>query len=519
MMLNFRALQTPSDDGEILIEPAFDLLGDLARQNRARLAEASGALAGAGWAALRRHTRRMLNIPDDAVVIMTGHQPEFIHAGVWAKHVVAQQLAETLDGVAVNLVVDNDVPKAAALAIPGVSADGRINLQHVPFAEWPAGWPYESLPALGREAIERIAGEVARCMGSAYAASMMPTYLAALREAGAPDYVTQAVAGRRAVEASFGVSLQDRRASAVWGGPILADWLRRPRAFAEAYNAALDAYRREQNVRSPNRPIPSLRIQDGRVELPVWAYGPGEPRQRLFVEPAEDEVRIFAEDVLIGRVAMALLADPVAGGTAIQTVCRKALRPRALALTLWARLLACDLFIHGIGGAKYDRITDTIIRSYYGLEPPAMACVSATLRLPLPRTPVSAADRFAAQRRVRDVFFQPDRWAMDVPEAAPLLAERRSAIERSDALRQTNGRNRPARREIFDRIRAVNARLVELRPEIVAEAQQALARLDVRQRNDRIATGRDYFFALLPREKLESLCRRLRAVGNGRAVL
>ena len=36
-------------------------------------------------------------------------------------------------------------------------------------------------------------------------------------------------------------------------------------------------------------------------------------------------------------------------------------------LTLWARLLLCDLFIHGIGGAQYDRVTDLIVENYFGV--------------------------------------------------------------------------------------------------------------------------------------------------------
>ena len=47
------------------------------------------------------------------------------------------------------------------------------------------------------------------------------------------------------------------------------------------------------------------------------------------------------------------------------------LRPRALTLTLFARLCLGDFFIHGIGGGKYDEVTDAIIRDYFGVEPPA----------------------------------------------------------------------------------------------------------------------------------------------------
>ena len=40
------------------------------------------------------------------------------------------------------------------------------------------------------------------------------------------------------------------------------------------------------------------------------------------------------------------------------------MRTRALATTLFARLLLADVFIHGIGGAKYDQVTDEICEDF-----------------------------------------------------------------------------------------------------------------------------------------------------------
>ena len=61
------------------------------------------------------------------------------------------------------------------------------------------------------------------------------------------------------------------------------------------------------------------------------------------------------------------------------------IRPRALITTMYARLFLSDLFIHGIGGAKYDELTDAIIRRFFGIEPPAYMTVTGTVRLPIPR--------------------------------------------------------------------------------------------------------------------------------------
>src|SRR5262249_59771978 len=57
------------------------------------------------------------------------------------------------------------------------------------------------------------------------------------------------------------------------------------------------------------------------------------------------------------------------------------LRTRALTTTMFARLVLGDLFVHGIGGAKYDELGDEIDRAFFGFEPPAFLTLSMTLWL------------------------------------------------------------------------------------------------------------------------------------------
>ncbi|MGB9623723.1 MAG: hypothetical protein ACPMAQ_02580 [Phycisphaerae bacterium] len=511
-MLNFQALRTPADDGAILIEPAAQELRALVEENQARLASYPGGIGGTDWATLRRQTRAAIGADKHTPVIMTGHQPEFIHPGVWAKHIVADRLARALEGAAVNLVVDNDVPKTLALAVPVATTDGII-VHQVAFVEKGAGLPYEFLPGLDARMCRQVRERIAALLADAYDASAMPAFFEGFCTAQDGGLAGQMAAGRTAVERIFDVRLHDVRVSRVWGGLMPADWIRRPREFAASYNQALAEYRREEGIRDADRPIPDLHIDGSRVELPLWVCAAGSPRQRLYVEQAAGRIHFFAGTEPAGTIATDDLDDGERFARFLHAVGGRVIRPRALALTLWARLLACDLFIHGIGGAKYDRITDRIIRSYYGVEPPAMACVSATLRLPLPRSPVSRADLFAARRRVRDVRYQPERWAADIPEALPLLAERLHAIEESERLRRdTDGRrDHSARREVFERLRGLNARLLALRPTVADEARAELERLEHMARQDRIATGREYFFALFPRMKLARLCDNLPA--------
>ena len=45
----------------------------------------------------------------------------------------------------------------------------------------------------------------------------------------------------------------------------------------------------------------------------------------------------------------------------------EALAPRAFLMTAIARLACCDLFIHGTGGERYERVTEAWVARWLGL--------------------------------------------------------------------------------------------------------------------------------------------------------
>jgi hypothetical protein len=107
-------------------------------------------------------------------------------------------------------------------------------------------------------------------------------------------------------------------------------------------------------------------------------------------------------------------------------------RSRALITTLWARLVLGDLFLHGIGGAKYDQVTDAVIDRFFGLVPPGYLVLSATLLLPIPRQRSGAEEARAIERRLRDLDWHPET-AIDgaqCPARCPELPELLAAKSR-----------------------------------------------------------------------------------------
>ena len=53
-------------------------------------------------------------------------------------------------------------------------------------------------------------------------------------------------------------------------------------------------------------------------------------------------------------------------------------RPRAVVTTMFSRLVLSDIFLHGVGGARYDRLTDVIIERFFGIPAPGFVVASAT---------------------------------------------------------------------------------------------------------------------------------------------
>ena len=189
-------------------------------------------------------------------------------------------------------------------------------------------------------------------------------------------------------------------------------------------------------------------------------------------------------------------------------------RPRALTLTLWARLFVADLFIHGIGGAKYDRITDALIRDYFGVTPPAMACVSATMRLDLPRHDATADRVREARCRLRDLRYNPQRHIAVDGETAGLLRQRAEAVALSRSLRSEHPTEHARRRPAFETIRKLNDRVLALRPQVTERLEREVWEIERHAQENAIAERRDFFFALFSREVLEMLITRLPGAGD-----
>lgn len=505
-------LHAPSEQGECLVAPSASRLSAAVEYNRKLFAQYQFEVAGLPFATVRDMVRSQIGGDDvriDQPFIATGHQPDFFHAGVWAKHIVARRLADAVGGAAFDLIVDHDAPKQHSIAVPTID-DELAHVIDVAYANAPSEHPFEFISKSSDQQTQQLIERMREAMGDRYDSSLLPEFFNAYQSADG-DWVDQALSARKAVEASMGIQLIQRRTSRYWYSPLLAELLLSAESFANTYNQILAGEDPGEDVHEPDRSVATLERINGAIELPLWINHPGEPRHRLFVAKENSKTHLFAETQRVATFDDARIKDWPSFEADLHQLSPWGIRPKALILTMWARLFWADIFIHGIGGAKYDRLTDRLIQCYFGVEPPVMACVSATLRMSLPRTGATEKQIDDATRSLRDIKFNPHRYITHAKLAA-IQSEKETLIAESQRLRRDDRYNRRERTAVFNRIRELNSLANSLQPNRIAELRQQRDRISRAIAADAIADRRDYFFAMHDRSDLQHLLENLPGV-------
>ena len=402
----YRRYRAPQGNGEILCDPSWSSLPNLLQENRAQLAAHELQIGDRQFTQLRtdaresllleaaRHTAKYSDPPSppaaDTPLVLTGHQPGLHHPGVWLKNFAAARLAEQTGGVAVNLIIDSDLCRTTAVSLPIGTVD-QPRLVNVAYDQVQQAQPFEE-----RAIID---AETWRSFGARACAALAPLVPHPLLESwwennarpdGTENLGTVLARARHRLEQSWGIATLEVPLSAVCQTEpfrqFMAHILLRCETFREAYNLALAGYRRAHRLRSAAQPIPDLAMEDQWCETPFWMWSSEKPVRRALY------LRSTAAGIEISDLQgwSASLAEPAAGSAESLVAWILALeqqgvklRSRALVTTMFARLLLGDLFIHGIGGAKYDQVTDEIVERFFGIVPPPHTTITGTLHLPI----------------------------------------------------------------------------------------------------------------------------------------
>jgi hypothetical protein len=521
-------LQVPEEDGGALIEPPFNQVPELVAENlrlRERydydlqgrsLAEISALGREELLAAARRWTivyRDVAGTPQDAAstgpIFLAGHQPQMFHPGVWFKNFVLGELSARHGATAINLIVDGDLPGDASLTVPCGSVAAPY-FAAVPFDRPDPNVPYEERRIEDRQLFARFGQQVIDRMTGLVSDPLMRQYWPMVqRRARDTDNLGACIAqARHQLEGAWGLQTLEvpeswlcRGAAFSWFAVHLLASLPR---FRRLYNEAVREYRRVHHLRSLSHPAPELAADGTWLEAPLWIWTADNPhRRRLFAKPSAREIILSDRESWQARLPLQAEGD---AGQAVERLQELQggsvrIRPRALVTTLWARLALGDLFIHGIGGAKYDWVTDLLMERFFGISPLRFLVVSATLHLPIPGSGLTPRDARAIKQELRAMTYHPERFVgMLEGRLAELVAAKRRWIETPETPQNARQRHQ-AIREINETLQPA---LSERRRQL-ADRQAEISR---RLRAESILASREYAFCLYPEATLRAFLAR-----------
>jgi hypothetical protein len=528
-IVKFREYRAPRQHGERFVEPAFAEVPAVIAANRQVL-----AAHGDPFDSLRRRARTELidsalqytsayrdvswfEVGDwqERDIIMAGHQPALFHPGVWFKNFALSHLAGQTGSVAVNLVIDNDVASSSSVRIPTIDPTTRLaRYQVVAYDTGGGGVPYEQTTIRDRAVFDHFDQAVLQAIRPLVADPCVTSLWGHAKNAIARCGVAGCALAqaRHGLEGELGLQTLELPMGVVCRSAAFAEFVlsiltELPR-FITCYNEAAGLYRKAHGIRSSAHPVPNLDVDDEWFEAPLWIYGNEAPqREPAWVKLSGDYLvisdrkqRELKVDIRFPKLAAEQLASLVSPNFK--------LRPRALLTTMYARLVLSDLFLHGIGGGKYDQLGDMIIRSFFAIEPPAFMVISATVQLPGMSGMAQDAgfggrpnEVRQLKRSIRDSIYQPELFAKQHALSAELLNRKQVLLARVPP----RGERRAWHHELVNVNKSLSAELTELRVSLQTE----LAKAGQRAFSKSLLASREHPFCIFPIDYLTETYRDL----------
>lgn len=513
-----RRYEAPRQTGERFVNPAPVDWDALWLENDARVANLPPLVAGWREAARREfraaalnHTRQYRDADATVAhldrVVLAGHQPSLFHPGVWYKNFLLDQLAHRFAACPVQLIIDNDLYRQSAIRVPS-GAPEHPRVEYIPFDRLDQTIPFEraavSDESLFRTFGSRVAQQIRPMIDRPLIQSYWPCVQDQYRRT---ENVGLALSSARNIlESDHGLKNLELPLSHLGRTrtfhQFIAHLIARGPEFAQLHNAVVNECRRRRRLRSANHPVPNLAVSPDAIEVPLWVWSKTAPaRKRLYMREVGGKFTVFDRDSFTTRASnedalveqlMRLEADGVS------------VRPRALVTTMYARLILSDLFIHGIGGASYDEVTDDIIRRFFSAEPPRFLTATATFHLPVDAPDVDRHSLIQFDADFRSMRFHPENYVdSSAAETRQWILEKRDWISRQR--RDANLKQR------HDAIERINERLYALLANRLNALRQRRTALVDEIQTSVILKSREYSFTLFP----PSLVEQLQALARG----
>lgn len=372
-------------------------------------------------------------------LLLSGHQPELFHPGVWYKNFLLAEASRLVQGVGINLLVDQDLVKTNAILVP-VDHGDRTGVTRVSVDYGGVGLPHEER-AIGQPSVwqsfpARVREVAVPWVSTDWMETLWPIITKRHEQLGKLGYAISAA--RHEVEMDHGAKNLEVPLSSICETIHFAQFifriLDRLEVFAQGYNQVLREYRLGYHIKGNQRPMPDLAKLGDWHELPFWVWSARQPwRQRLWVRRIATGWELGSslgegQPTDAWRLSLARRDATEVLAQLPQTEIR--LRPRALMTTLYSRGVLSQSFLHGLGGGLYDQMTDRLARLVWGVTLPNYLLATGTFPLVhIPERLTPEAHR-SLQQRLRVLQYAPERDSSFAAAHPDWIAEKWALLDR-----------------------------------------------------------------------------------------
>ena len=463
-------------------------------------------------------------------IIQSGHQPVFFHPGIWIKNIFLNELLKSplLDkSLGLNIILDNDICKDLNLSLPVLSSNSNLKLEKINFlsSTLTPNLPFEEYPYPSLELVSKFTQDIiyklnpmesenkdilnnfknfARCLENSFCFFNQKCSRGTLGE-----FLNLA---RRLYEKEIEPTYLEIPFSQICDSDgflsFFLEIIKNIKSFSEIYNKKLDEYRKLFKIRNRAHPSPNLMIKENLTEVPFWIWREGDQRRKIFILREEGRNYLYSDSS--GKIFL-MEKTNLKSLFSIKRILKEKklkIRPKALLLTLYNRLFISDLFIHGLGGAKYDLVTDEIIREFFKVEPPHFLVVSCTLYLDFKSSLGTSDSKISAlKKKIRDLEFNPERYVDELSltkkEEIQIgkLAEKKTAL-----IKKIKGvLTSVEKRKISEEIKAINNFMLEKVRPLKYELNKKLEDKEEKMKQSEVYTFREFPYCFFSAKTLQNL--------------
>ena len=551
----------PEHDKGVLIEPALHLSTNLVENNKKKTTGYNFTLCGIDYNTIRDkvryeiiekarlYTKNLLeglngssnaascldNRDQDlrsATLFQTGHAPVLYTPGVWIKNHIVNRLANVHNGIGINVVMDNDIPKDSFFMSSGINSDKhKLEKSNVKGAS--GKLPYEELSVplssngdinsnVDNDFAKMVFSDVTERCSMFLDDTEKHLLLNRFMELITASSVSKDNPGerltyaRRIFEKGFNLNNLEIPVSKVCETDgfyvFFLGIVKEYQRFCHIYNQQLERYRKENKIRSTANPLPNLRIDGCFAELPFWGWKANGSRQKLYAGKRDDGyVDLLTDPLPISDACNGDITDLV-------TLCKLSLhdntknivelrelllngfkiRPKAVTNTMFSRLFFSDVFVHGVGGAKYDIITDGIIKDFFGVVPPEYIAASATLYPPYKRFDVKDDDLVRLQNEIKKIRNNPDKYIPN--EVLNESVTKELISEKMELIGNVTGGDKSDAKRRFLRIKEINMLLNDKIKHLFEEKELEISSIKDQLMHNDVVNKRDHPIFVYPEE-------------------